>query len=148
MKKLMLLAAGIVASFAMVGCKTVPTLTFQQQVSLACADAKTAVQIMTDDGVFTGGALDTLDNKFTPALSKVCAAGVTVTTPNLQALVDTGLPLLKSLVDSSTLAQQYKNDANAAIDVTILAINTAIALQPAPVVTPAPAASSVVVAGL
>ena len=145
----MLLAAGLVASFTLLaGCNgTMPTLSFQQASALVCADANTAVQIMTDDGVFTGGALNTLNNDFKPALAKVCTAGVTVTTPNLQALVDVGLPLLKSLVNASNLQQQAKNSANAAVDVVTLAVNTAIALQPAPATTTptapaAPAAAS------
>jgi len=137
----MLLAAGLVASLALLaGCNgTMPTLSFQQATALVCADANTAVQIMTDDGVFTGGALNTLNNDFKPALEKVCAAGVTVTKPNLQELVDVGLPLLKSLVNASSLKQEAKNSANAAVDVVTLAVNTAIALQPA-TSTAAPAA--------
>ncbi|WP_224099662.1 hypothetical protein [Paraburkholderia caribensis] len=153
----MLLAAGLAASVMLLaGCPaTAPTLSFQQATALVCADANTAVQIMTDDGVFTGGALNTLNNDFKPALAKVCAAGVTVTKPNLQALVDVGFPLLKTLVAASNLQQQMKNSANAAIDVATLAVNTAIALQPAtstttpapaPDPTSAPAAASAVIA--
>ena len=145
----MLLAAGLVASLTLLaGCGgTMPTLSFQQATALVCADANTAVQIMTDDGVFTGGALNTLNTDFKPALDKVCTAGVTVTTPSLQSLVDVGLPLLKSLVNASNLQQQAKNSANAAIDEVTLAVNTAIALQPAtstttPSAPAAPAAAS------
>lgn len=137
----MLLAAGLAASVALLaGCQgTAPSLSFQQATALVCADAKTAVQIMTDDGVFTGGALNTLNNDFKPALDKVCTVGVTVTKPNLQALVDVGLPLLKTLVAASNLQQQMKDSANAAIDVATLAVNTAIALQPTTsTTTPAP----------
>ncbi|BCF88653.1 hypothetical protein [Paraburkholderia largidicola] len=148
MKRLrMLLAAGLAASLTLLaGCPaTTPTLSFQQATALVCADANTVVQIMTDDGVFTGGALNTLNNDFKPALNKVCASGVTVTKPNLQALVDVGLPLLKTLVNASNLQQQMKNSANAAIDVATLAVNTAIALQPATSTTtpaaPAPASA-------
>jgi hypothetical protein len=151
----MLLAAGLAASVALLaGCQgTAPSLSFQQATALVCADANTAVQIMTDDGMFTGGALNTLNNDFKPVLAKVCAAGVTVTKPNLQALVDVGFPLLKTLVAASNLQQQMKNSANAAIDVATLAVNTAIALQPstsattpaAPAPASAPAAASTAV---
>lgn len=141
------IAAGVVASAALLaGCNgTAPTLTFQQSVALVCADGKTAINIMVDDGVFTGGALDTLNKTVSPDFDKVCAVGATVTTPNLQNLTTATLPLLKTLVDGSSLQPQQKNDAKAAIDLTELAINTAIALKPAPVATvpaSAPAAAS------
>lgn len=140
MKSLMLLAAGFVV-LALSACNgSAPTLTPQQAVALVCADGKTAINIMTDDGVFTGGALDTLNKKVSPDFDKVCAAGATVTTPNLQNLTTATLPLLKTLVDGSSLQPQQKNDAKAAIDLTMLAINTAIALQPAAVPTAASAA--------
>ncbi|WP_434663407.1 hypothetical protein P5W99_24295 [Paraburkholderia sp. A3BS-1L] len=134
LRKLMLLAAGF-AVLALSACNgsapTLPPLTFAQQVGLACNYADTAVTIMTDDGLFTGGALNTLNTDVKPAIGKVCAAGATVTTPNLQALSKTALPLLKSVVDASSLAPQAKNDAKTAIDLTAAAINTAILLQPA-----------------
>jgi hypothetical protein len=150
MKNLMLLAAGIVASVSLVfglaacngGASTLPTLTFQQQVGLVCNYADTAVTIMTDDGLFTGGAQDTLTKKVQPAIDKVCASGATVTTLNLQSLVDTGLPLLKSLVDASTLQQQVKSEANTAIDLTVAAVKTAILLQPVATAAPATGASA------
>jgi hypothetical protein len=138
MKKLYAaLAVGLVA-FALAACNgTVPTLTFQQQVALACSDGTAAINVMTDDGLFTGAALNTLNHTVTPAFNKVCAAGATVTTANLQGLATSTLPLLKTLVSASSLQQQAKSDANVAIDLTALAINTAVALQPAAVPTAA-----------
>lgn len=151
MKALTLLAAGLVASLLSACNGTAPTLTLtpQQAVALVCADGKTAINIMVDDGVFTGGALDTLNKKVSPDFDKVCAAGATVTTPNLQNLTNATLPLLKTLVDGSNLQPQQKNDAKAAIDLTTLAINTAIALQPAtvPTAASAPVAASSPLAG-
>lgn len=133
----MLLAAGI-AMFVLSACNgTVPTLTFQQQVALVCSDGNAAISIMTDDGLFTGGALNTLNETVTPAFNKVCAAGATVTAANLQSLTTGTLPLLKTLVSASSLQQQAKNDANVAIDLVTLAVNTAMALQPTAVPTAA-----------
>lgn len=140
-RNLMLLAAGLVASVAFVACGSVPTLTFQQQVALVCADGDAAITIMKDDGVFTGGALDTLNKTVQPDLDKVCAAGATVTTVNLKNLTNATLPLLKALVSASNVTQQLKNEANAAIDLTLLAVNTAVALEPAAVPTAASGAS-------
>jgi hypothetical protein len=133
----MLLAAGFAVA-ALSACNgTVPTLTFQQQVALVCSDGNAAVSIMTDDGLFTGGALNTLNETITPAFNKVCAAGATVTAANLKSLTTDTLPLLKTLVSASSLQQQAKSDANVAIDLAALAISTAIAMQPVAVPTAA-----------
>lgn len=125
-----LLAVGFIALVLSACNGSMPTLTFQQQVALACSDGTAAINIMTDDGLFTGGALNTLNVTVTPAFNKVCAKGATVTAMNLQSLTTSTLPLLKTLVSVSNLQPQAKNDANVAIDLVAFAINTAIALQP------------------
>jgi hypothetical protein len=132
-----LLAVGFIALVLSACNGSMPTLTFQQQVALACSDGTAAINIMTDDGLFTGGALNTLNVTVTPAFNKVCAAGATVTTPNLNSLTADTLPLLKTLVSASNLQPQAKNDANVAIDLVAFAINTAVALAPAAVPTAA-----------
>jgi hypothetical protein len=145
MNRIPMLLAAAVAMSALSACNgTVPTLTSQQQIALVCSDSTAAINIMTDDGLFTGGALTTLNSTVTPAFNKVCAAGATVTTVNLQSLTTDTLPLLKTLVSASSLQPQAKSDANVAIDLTALAINTAVALQPAAV----PTAASTPLAGV
>ncbi|WP_257835055.1 hypothetical protein [Burkholderia glumae] len=139
MKK-MLLAAGIVAlAFLLIGCGSTPTLTFPQQVAIACGAANGEIAILKADGVFTGGAADTLNNTVQPAIAKVCAVGGTVTSPDLQTIVDSTLPAIKDLVDASSLAN--KAAADAAIDTAILAFNVAISMHQAAATT-APAAAS------
>ncbi|ACC71038.1 hypothetical protein PPMP20_04555 [Paraburkholderia phymatum] len=138
MKKLMLLAACIAM---LAGCTTAPQLTFQQQVSMTCGLAKGEIAILRSDGVFTGGAADTLANTVQPALDKVCAAGASVGSTDLQSIVNTALPALKTLVDGSSMADQAKNEAKAAIDTVILAANAALSMQAATVAT-APVAAS------
>ncbi|MGG5541978.1 hypothetical protein P4G95_09255 [Burkholderia vietnamiensis] len=129
MKK-MLLAAGIVASaFLVAGCGSAPTLTFPQQVAIACGAANGEIAILKADGVFTGGAATTLDKTIKPAIAKACAVGATVTTPDLQTIVNDTLPAIKALVDASTL--QNKAVADAAIDTAILAFNVAISMNQA-----------------
>ncbi|MGS1052013.1 hypothetical protein ACVCIC_24950 [Burkholderia glumae] len=136
MKK-MLLAAGLVAlAFLLIGCGSAPTLTFPQQVAIACGAANGEIAILKADGVFTGGVADTLNNTVQPAIAKVCAVGATVTSPDLQTIVDSTLPAIKDLVNASSLAN--KSAANAAIDTAILAFNVAISMHQAT----APAASS------
>jgi hypothetical protein len=130
MRKYAALAAGV-ALLALSACSSAPTLTFADQVKIACGAAQGEFAILTADGVFTGGAADTLNNKIKPTVSEVCAVGATVNTASLQTVVNTTLPLVKSLVDSSSLAQDKKNAANAAIDTATLAFNIAISLAPA-----------------
>jgi hypothetical protein len=143
MKK-MLLAAGLVASVALLaGCNgSAPTLTFAQQVSIACGAANGEIAILKGDGVFTGGAEKTLTDTVQPAVDKVCVAGATVTNANLQNVVNVTMPLVKSFVDASSLPQDKKNAADAAIDTGVLAFNIAISLAPAAVSTAAPVAAS------
>lgn len=136
----MLIAAGIVASVSfLAGCGSAPTLTFPQQVAIACGAANGEIAILKADGVFTGGAADTLSKTVQPAVTKVCAAGATVTAPDLQTIVDTTLPAIKALVDASSL--QNKGAADAAIDTAILAFNMAISMHQAAAATPAAAST-------
>ncbi|MEK6369023.1 MAG: hypothetical protein V4803_22525 [Burkholderia gladioli] len=139
MKK-MLLAAGLVAlAFLLIGCGSTPTLTFPQQVAIACGAANGEIAILKADGVFTGGAADALNKTVQPAIAKVCAVGATVTSPDLQTIVNSTLPAIKDLIDASSLAN--KSAADAAIDTAILAFNVAISMHQATTAT-APAAAS------
>ncbi|HGF4015931.1 hypothetical protein [Burkholderia cenocepacia] len=140
MKKLMLLAAGIVASaFLLAGCGTAPSLTFPQQVAIACGAANGEIAILKADGVFTGGAAATLSDTVQPAITKVCAVGATVTTLDLQTIVDSTLPAIKALIDASSLPN--KAAAAAAIDTAILAFNVAISMHQAAATPPAVAST-------
>ena len=140
----MLLAAGIVASVSILaGCSSAPALTFPQQLAIACGAANGEIAILKADGVFTGGAATTLNDTVQPAIAKACAVGATVTTLNLQTIVNDTLPAIKSLVDASSLPN--KAAADAAIDTAILAFNVAIAMNQA--VAAPPAAASTPLAG-
>jgi hypothetical protein len=144
-KLLTLLAAGLVA-LALSACSGAPTLTFAQQVSIACGAASGEIAILKGDGVFTGGAEKTLTDTVQPAVDKACSAGASVAKPDLQSLVNATLPLVKSLVDSSSLSPDKMKAADAAIDTGVLAFNIAISLAPTVVAT-APAAASTPLAG-
>jgi hypothetical protein len=146
MKKILAaLAAGLVA-LALSACAGAPTLTFAQQVSIACGAANGEIAILKGDGVFTGGAEKTLTDTVQPAVDKVCSAGASVAKPDLQSVVNATLPLVKSLVDSSSLSPDKIRAADAAIDTGVLAFNIAISLAPAVTAT-APVAASTPLAG-
>ncbi|WP_434715529.1 hypothetical protein [Paraburkholderia sp. A3RO-2L] len=143
LRNFMLLAAGLVMLSLAACAGTAPTLTFQQQVAIACGAANGEIAILQGDGVFTGGAADTLTKTIQPAVTKACAAGATVATPDLKTIVNTTLPLVKSMVDASSLTRDKKNVADAAIDTAVLAFNVAIGLAPAGTVTETATAASV-----
>lgn len=132
LRKLMPLCAAGLLLPALSACNgSAPTLTFPQAVAVACGAAQGELIILGSDNVFTGGAANTLDKTVKPAVAKVCATGATVTRPDLLTLVNTTLPLVKTFVDSSSLAQDKKNAADAGIDSAVLAFNVAISLAPA-----------------
>jgi hypothetical protein len=139
------LAAGLVA-LALSACSGAPTLTFANQVAIACGAANGEIAILKGDGVFTGGAEKTLTDTVQPAVDKVCSAGASVVKPDLQSVVNATLPLVKSLVDSSSLSPDKIRAADAAIDTGVLAFNIAISLAPAVTAT-APVAASTPLAG-
>lgn len=142
-RTLMLLAAGFVV-LALSACNgSAPTLTFQQQVSIACGGAKGEIAILKGDGVFTGGAADTLTKTIEPAIDKTCSVGATITKPDLQTIVNATLPLIKSLVDVSSLAPDNIKAADVAIDTGVLAFNVAISLAPTVASTGSPASGGV-----
>jgi hypothetical protein len=137
------LAVGL-GALALSACSgSAPTLTFGQQVAIACGAANGEIAILKADNVFTGGAADTLKNKVQPAVDKACNAGATVAKPDLQSIVNATLPLVKSAVDSSSLSPDKIKAADAAIDTGVLAFNIAISLAPAAVATPVPASAPV-----
>ena len=146
-RTLMLLAAGF-AALTLAACGSAPSLTFPQQVSIACGAAKAEIVILKSDGVFTGGAAETLAQTIEPAVAKVCSAGASVAVADLQSIVNATLPLVKSMVDASSLSPDKIKAADAAIDTGILAFNLAIGLAPATSAdTSAPAAASTPLAG-
>jgi len=145
-RTLMLLAAGLVALTLTACGGSAPTLTFAQQVSIACGAANGEIAILKGDGVFTGGAEKTLTDTVQPAVDKVCSAGSGVAKPDLQSIVNATLPLVKSMVDSSALSPDKIKAADAAIDTGVLAFNIAISLAPTASAT-APVAASTPLSG-
>lgn len=132
----------VLATLALCACNgTIPTLTFQQQVSIVCSNADAAISIASDDGLFTGAAAQTLTDDVQPDINKVCADGAVVTATNLQGIVNDAAPALKAIVSASTLSSQAKADVNTAIDLLNLAVKDAIALAPVSTAAATPAAS-------
>ena len=148
-RKSMLLAAGLVAAVALVGCKSLPTQTPAQIAANICPGVQSEIDLLKKSGVFTGGAQATLTNQVQPDVDAVCAAGATVTTLSIQKLVQATFPVVLTAIANSGLTDQQKLQATVAVGVVVTGINTALSLQPATSTTtpaPAPVAASAVLA--
>lgn len=139
---LMLLAAGFAASILCACNGSAPTLTFPQAVTIACSSVNTEISTLQMSGVFTGGAQTTLTKQIQPDVAEVCAQGATVTTANLQNIVNATLPALTTIVSNSSLSSGDKTVAVLAIGGVGAAVNAAIALMPATTSTAAPASGT------
>jgi len=148
-RKSMLLAAGLVAAVALVGCKSLPTQTPAQIAANICPGVQSEIDLLKKSGVFTGGAQATLTNQVQPDVDAVCTAGATVTTLSIQKLVQATFPVVLTAIANSGLTDQQKLQATVAVGVVVTGINTALSLQPATSTTtpaPAPVAASAVLA--
>jgi len=146
-RKSMLLAAGLLVAVALVGCKSLPTQTPAQIAANICPGVQSEIDVLTKSGIFTGGAQATLTTQVQPDVDAVCAAGATVTTVNIQKLVQATFPVVLAVIANSSLTDQQKLQATVAVGVLVTGINTALSLQPATSsTTPAPTAASAVLA--
>lgn len=145
----MLLAAGLVASIAFVGCSSIPTQTPAQIAANICPGVQSEIGVLQKSGVFTGGAQATLTNQVQPDVAAVCDAGATVTIVNIRQLVQATFPIVVTVIANSSLTDQQKLQATLAVGVVVTGINTALSLQPATSTTTpaAPAAASTPLAG-
>lgn len=146
-RKSMLLAAGLIAAVALVGCNSLPTQTPAQIAANICPGVQSEIDVLAKSGVFTGGAQATLTKQVQPDVDAVCAVGATVTTLSIQKLVQATFPVVLTAIANSGLTDQQKLQATVAVGVVVTGINTALSLQPATsTTTPAPAAASAVLA--
>jgi len=147
MKRLsMLLAAGLVAAVALVGCASVATQTPAQIAANICPGVQSEIDTLKKSGVFTGGAQATLTNQVQPDVDAVCAAGAVVTTVNIRNLVQATFPIVVTAIGNSSLTDQQKLQATLAVGVVVTGINTALSLQPTTAPAPAPTPASGVIA--
>ncbi|MEI7296573.1 hypothetical protein WCQ02_30905 [Paraburkholderia tropica] len=102
MKKLMLLAAGIV-SLSLAACANAPTLTPAQIANALCPPTKVAISDFNAfaalypslTAVTEGQAILT---KYQPVVDAVCAEGATVTATNVQDMISQGIPAIAAIV--------------------------------------------------
>ncbi|WNC88807.1 hypothetical protein RI103_13970 [Paraburkholderia sp. FT54] len=126
MKRILLLAACIAMLATLFGCATAPQ-TPAQIAARACPLVTDELSTLSQAGLFTGGAQDTLTSKIQPAVDKVCVASSTVTQVNLQSLSKDVAPLLINIVNASQLAKDDKSKAVLVIGTIQAMIDTALA---------------------
>lgn len=112
----MLLAAGVVASVALLGaCSLLAQQTPTQVAGKMCPLLKSEISTLSQAGVFTGGAAVTLNEKIAPGVDAACSAGAAVTEANVQSISTAIAPLLVSIVKASGLSQSDQVTAMLAI---------------------------------
>jgi len=99
-KKLMLLAAGLVASVVFAGCATQPVSlpTPQQLFAQACPVVNADLAILADSPLLSASQQDALKNTIIPANKGICAAGVQINVDDLKKFHDSLLPAAIDIV--------------------------------------------------
>jgi len=133
MKKLMLLAAGIVASIAFAGCASTssqPQLTPAQIIAIACPPIEAAVtQFITLDATMptvpAAIASEALLNEVKAPVAAACTAGATISTTNVQAFATTVLPVLGTVAGTLPLPPTTMAEVQAGLVAAEIAVGAA-----------------------
>ncbi|MDN7490614.1 hypothetical protein QZM35_23155 [Burkholderia sp. AU45274] len=97
MKKL-LLAAGVLASVAIVGCNSLPTA--QQQFQTGCTIVNGDLTILATSPLLNADQQATISKTILPANQAICKAGAQLNVTNLKAFHDTLLPAAITIVQA------------------------------------------------
>ncbi|MGS1028870.1 hypothetical protein [Burkholderia glumae] len=98
MKKLMLLAAGIVASLAIVACNSLTTV--QQQFQTGCTIVNGDLAILSTSPFLNADQQATISKTILPANQAICEAGAQLNVADLKAFHDTLLPAAITIVQA------------------------------------------------
>lgn len=98
MKKLMLLAAGIVASIAIVACNSLPTV--QQQFQTGCTIVNGDLAILATSPLLNADQQATISKTILPANQAICKAGAQLNVADLKAFHDSLLPAAITIVQA------------------------------------------------
>lgn len=146
MKKLMLLAAGLVLSIAFAGCAA-PGAATETPAQLVSTLQVKAQKVCTVGGPFLASMsamksqlsteaqadLATASDKFSDACTKVASIGAAaapaapLSTANISSLVNDGVPALIKVIDASSLDPKAKQAAEIALTAAQLAVSSALA---------------------
>ncbi|MDN8081142.1 hypothetical protein QZN30_17405 [Burkholderia multivorans] len=98
MKKLMLLAAGIIASVAIVACNSLPTV--QQQFQTGCTIVNGDLAILATSPLLNADQQATISKTILPANQAICKAGASLNVTDLKAFHDSLLPAAIAIVQA------------------------------------------------
>ncbi|NYH21367.1 hypothetical protein [Paraburkholderia bryophila] len=143
MKKLMLLAAGVVLSIAFAGCaETVTVATdFQTQVAKACAVVQPtllSVQAMT----VSDPAQQLILGEVVKDNAALCAANASINPTSVSNLVNTSIPAAVQVVGLLPIDSAAKTSAQIGLMAFQVALSAALAQFGAPTAAPAPASGA------
>ncbi|NBI44992.1 hypothetical protein [Burkholderia sp. ISTR5] len=98
MKKLMRLAAGIVASVALVACNSLPTI--QQQFQTGCTIVNGDLAILATSPLLNVDQQSKISKTILPANEAICKAGAQLNVADLKAFHDSLLPAAIDIVQA------------------------------------------------
>ncbi|WP_176016659.1 hypothetical protein [Burkholderia sp. BCC0398] len=98
MKKLMLLAAGVVTSVAIVACNSLPTV--QQQFQTGCTIVNGDLAILATSPLLNADQQAAISKTILPANQAICKAGAQLNVTDLKAFHDTLLPAAITIVQA------------------------------------------------
>jgi hypothetical protein len=102
MKKLMLLAAGLVASALFAGCTNAPALpSLQQQFVQMCPVVNADLAVLAASPSLTVAQQTTLKTQIIPANELICSSGAALNVTNLKAFHDSLLPVAIGIVQAT-----------------------------------------------
>jgi hypothetical protein len=140
MRKLMLLAAGLVALVS--GCATTGTVQTPAQIaSQVCPPVQTAITSLQAVVGLSDDAKAKLAGA-APIVAAVCSAGSSVNVADLKSLGATALPAVMAVVNASPLSDQDKTKIGIDLTVAQIVLSSVLAALPA-TAAPASAASGV-----
>ncbi|MGU7839372.1 hypothetical protein ACV22V_07895 [Burkholderia sp. AW33-5] len=94
----MLLAAGIVASIAIVACNSLPSI--QQQVQTGCTIVNGDLTILATSPLLSADQQATISKTILPANQAICKAGAQLNVADLKAFHDSLLPAAITIVQA------------------------------------------------
>jgi hypothetical protein len=144
MKKLMLLAVGIVASIAFAGCAVAPTVVanFQSQVAKACSVVQPTLQSVQAMTV-SDPAQQLILGQMVKDNAALCAANASIDPTSVTALVNTSIPAAIQVLALLPIDPSAKTSAQIGLIAFQVALSAALAQYAAPAAAPVPSSAPV-----
>lgn len=135
-----MIAAALVAAFALAGCaSTQQASSLQGKIAAACPVVQVAVANVQALGSSLSPDVQAKVAAAAPVIAQVCAGNATIDTASLATLVQTSLPALIADVNATTLPADTKARTVTALALAQVALTAVVQLAPQPTASVAPA---------